>query len=138
MAKKAAKKAVKKAPAKKAAPKKAAAKAPAKKAAKKAAAPKGPLTQTQIVTALADKADLNKTVVKSLLGDLAELAVAQTKKNGAFTVPGLGKLVLSKRKARMGRNPATGEAIKIPASKTVKFRVSKATKDAIVPPKPKK
>lgn len=144
MAKKAAKKAVKKAAPKKAAPKKAApkkavAKAPAKKAVKKkVAAPKGPLTQTQIITSLADKADLNKTVVKSLLVDLAELAVTQTKKNGAFTVPGLGKLVLSKRKARMGRNPATGAAIKIPASKTVKFRVSKATKDSIVPPKPKK
>ena len=60
------------------------------------------------------------------------------KKSGVFVVPGLGRLVRVDRKARMGRNPATGEAIKIPAKKVVKFRVAKAAKDAIVPPKVKK
>lgn len=99
----------------------------------KAAAKK--LTQAQIITTLADGAELSKKVVKSLMDNLADLAVKETKKNGEFTVPGIGKLVKSQRKARMGRNPATGQAIKIPAKTVVKFRVSKAAKDAIVPPK---
>ena len=65
-------------------------------------------------------------------------AASEVKKNGVFVVPGIGRLVRQDRKARMGRNPATGEAIKIPAKKVVKFRVAKACKDAIVPPKVKK
>ena len=68
---------------------------------------------------------------------LGSLAIAEVKKNGVFVVPGLGRLVRVDRKARMGRNPATGEAIKIPAKKVVKFRVAKAAKDSIVPPKKK-
>jgi len=64
---------------------------------------------------------------------VAGLAIAETKKTGSFTVPGIGKLVLVKRKARMGRNPATGKAIKIPAKTVVKMRVAKAAKEAIVP-----
>ena len=60
------------------------------------------------------------------------------KKNGLFVVPGLGRLVRVERKARMGRNPATGETIKIAAKKVVKFRIAKSAKDAIVPPKVKK
>jgi DNA-binding protein HU-beta len=101
--------------------------------AKAAAAKK--LTQAQIITTLADSAELSKKIVKGLMDNLADLAVKETKKNGEFTVPGIGKLVKSQRKARMGRNPATGQAIKIPAKTVVKFRVSKAAKDAIVPPK---
>ena len=66
------------------------------------------------------------------------MAVKQTKKSGVFIVPGIGRLVRSDRKARIGRNPATGEQIKIPAKKVVKFRVAKAAKDAIVPPKKKR
>jgi DNA-binding protein HU-beta len=66
------------------------------------------------------------------LEELAELAAAQTKKVGVFTLPGIGKLTKTKRKARMGRNPATGEAIKIPAKTVVKARLSKTFKDAIV------
>lgn len=66
---------------------------------------------------------------------LIETATTQTRKNGEFTIPGLGKLVKAQRAARMGRNPATGEAIKIKASTTVKFRLSKSAKDAVVPPK---
>jgi DNA-binding protein HU-beta len=87
------------------------------------------LTQTQIVAKLAETEQLPKKQVKSLLDNLAQLAYKEAK-NG-FTVPGLGKLVLVQRKARMGRNPATGETIKIPAKKVVKFRVSKAAKDAV-------
>lgn len=93
------------------------------------------LTQSQIVAKLSDKVQLPKKQVKAFLDNLAVLAY-QEAKNG-FTIPGLGKLVLVQRKARMGRNPATGEQIKIPAKKVVKFRVSKAAKDAIAGvPKP--
>lgn len=95
------------------------------------------MTQAQIVAALADKSDVQKKVAKEMLENLAELAVKETKRSGQFTVPGIGKLVKSDRKARLGRNPATGETIKIPAKKVVKFRLSKAAKDAIVPPKKK-
>ena len=66
------------------------------------------------------------------------MAVKQTKKSGVFVLPGIGRLVRSDRKARIGRNPATGEQIKIPAKKVVKFRVAKAAKDAIVPPRNKR
>jgi DNA-binding protein HU-beta len=95
------------------------------------------MTQTQLVAKLADTCGVSKKVAKSLLETYASVAVAETKKIGQFTLPGLGKLVRSERKARMGRNPATGEAIKIAAKKVVKFRVAKAVKDAIVPPKKK-
>ena len=96
------------------------------------------MTQTQIVQALADKCEVTKKVGKNLLDTLAQTAVAEVKKNGIFVLPEIGRLVRVDRKARMGRNPATGEAIKIAAKKVVKFRVAKAAKDAIVPPKAKK
>ena len=96
------------------------------------------MTKTQLVRHLAEKHELSNKQVAAFLDALAELAVKETKKNGLFVLPGLGRLVKSNRKARMGRNPATGEAIKIPAKKVVKFRVAKALKDAIVPPKVKK
>src|SRR2546429_9819410 len=73
-----------------------------------------------------------------LMDSVAAEAIKEVKKSGVFVVPGLGRLVRVDRKARMGRNPATGEAIKIPAKKVVKFRVAKAAKDAIVPPKVKR
>lgn len=91
------------------------------------------MTKSQIVTAVAEAADINKKQSAAALEALASLAYKNAK-NG-FTIPGLGKLVLVQRKARMGRNPATGEAIKIAAKKVVKFRVAKACKDAIIPPK---
>ena len=93
------------------------------------------MTQAQIVTSLAEKCDVNKRVAKDLLDHLADLAIKETKKSGVFVVPGIGRLVKSDRKARKGRNPATGEPIKIPAKRVVKFRMAKACKDAIVPPK---
>ena len=92
------------------------------------------MTQAHIVTDLAAKCELNKRVAKEFLDNLAALAVKEVKKNGVFIVPGSGRLVKTSRKARMGRNPATGQAIKIPATRVVKFRVAKACKDAIVPP----
>lgn len=95
------------------------------------------LTQAQVVTALADKCDINKKVAKEVLESLADLAVKETKKSGVFIVPGIGRLVKSDRKARWGRNPATGAKIRIPAKKVVKFRLAKSAKDAIVPPKKK-
>lgn len=93
----------------------------------------GKLTQTQVVAKLAESCDLNKKVVKFMLDELAVLAVNETKENGVFIIPGIGRLVKSDRQERMGRNPATGESIRIPARKVVKFRLAKSCKDAIVP-----
>ena len=93
------------------------------------------MTQTAIIKELAETAGVNNKVSKHFMESLAQLAVRETKKNGVFILPGIGRLVRAERKARTGRNPATGEAIKIPAKKVVKFRVAKAVKDAIVPPK---
>lgn len=93
------------------------------------------MTQTAIIRELAERAEVNNKVAKAFIEGLAELAVRETKKNGVFIVPGIGRLVRAERKARTGRNPATGEAIKIPAKKVVKFRLAKSVKDAIVPPK---
>ncbi len=93
------------------------------------------MTKSQLVSHLAEKANVTKSVVNSLLETLSTTAVTETKKNGQFIIPGVGKLVKSQRKARMGRNPQTGAAIKIPAKTVVKFRVAKACKDAVVPPK---
>src|SRR5664279_3899641 len=93
------------------------------------------LTKTQLVRHLAEKHELSNKQVATFLDSLAEVAIKETKKNGVFVVPGLGRLVKSARKARMGRNPQTGEAIKIGAKTVVKFRVAKAAKDAIAPKK---
>lgn len=95
------------------------------------------MTQSQMVKELAEMTESNSKVAKQFMTSFAELAVRETKKNGLFVIPGIGRLVRVDRKARTGRNPATGEAIKIPAKKVVKFRVAKAVKDAIVPPKKK-
>jgi DNA-binding protein HU-beta len=95
------------------------------------------MTQSQFVKEVADAAGVPTKVAKMMVTFYAETAINQTKKNGVFTLPGIGKLVRVERKARMGRNPATGESIKIPAKKVVKFRVAKAVKDSIVPPKKK-
>jgi DNA-binding protein HU-beta len=89
------------------------------------------LTQTEIVNTLAESSGLKKTEVKSIFDAIAALAATEVKKNGEFTLPGFGKLVKATRKAREGRNPATGAMIKIPAKTTVKFRLGKAMKDAV-------
>ena len=96
---------------------------------------KKPMTKSQIVSHFAGKFELSKKTCAMIIEEVAGLAIAETKKTGSFTLPGIGKLVLVKRKARMGRNPATGEAIKIPAKTVVKMRVAKAAKEAIVPGK---
>jgi DNA-binding protein HU-beta len=98
-------------------------------------AAKKPLTKAQTVSFFANKFDLSKKIALSVIDEMAGLAIAETKKVGAFTFPGIGKLVLVKRKARLGRNPATGEPINIPAKTVVKMRIAKACKEAIVPPK---
>jgi DNA-binding protein HU-beta len=96
---------------------------------------KKPMTKAQIVSHFAGKFELSKKSSAAILDEVAALAVSETKKAGSFTLPGIGKLVLVKRKARMGRNPATGATIKIPAKTVVKMRVAKAAKEAIVPGK---
>ena len=96
------------------------------------------MTQSQIVQTLAEKCEVTKKVSQALLAALSETAISEVKKNGVFVLPGIGRLVRVERKARMGRNPATGEAIKISAKKVVKFRIAKAAKEAIVPAKVKK
>ena len=88
------------------------------------------MTQTQTFTELSTKTGLSKKQVKDFMVSLTDLAYREAK--NTFTIPGLGKLVLVDRKARMGRNPATGEAIQIPAKRVVKFRVAKQAKEAIL------
>ena len=95
------------------------------------------MTQTQLIKEIAESSGVANKVAKQILESLSAIAVRETKKNGVFVVPGLGRLVRVDRKARVGRNPATGASIKIPAKKVVKFRIAKAVKDAIVPPKKK-
>ncbi|MBW8057020.1 MAG: HU family DNA-binding protein [candidate division NC10 bacterium] len=88
------------------------------------------ITKAQLVARLADSAEVTKSTMAAILDELASLA-AKEAKNG-FTVPGIGKVVLVNRKARMGRNPQTGEPIKIPAKRVVRIRIAKALKDAIL------
>ena len=86
------------------------------------------MTKTAIVSHLAEKAEITKKQAAIVLESLAAIACKEAK-NG-FTIPGIGKLVVVNRKARMGRNPQTGEPIKIPAKRALKFRIAKAAKDA--------
>ena len=110
-------------------------------ATKKAAAEKTPsapvakMTKTQIMKAMAEKLQTEPKQVQAFFDVLAETATEQTREAGEFTVPGLGKLVKAERKERLGRNPQTGEQIKIAAKTTVKFRIAKAATEAIAPPK---
>jgi DNA-binding protein HU-beta len=87
------------------------------------------MTKSDIVDHMAQKLDMTKKDVRAFFDAQAELAYKQAK-NG-FTIPGIGKLVVAKRKARMGINPQTKEKMKIPAKKVVKFRVAKPCKDAV-------
>jgi len=88
------------------------------------------MTKTAIVSHLAEKADITKKQATIVLESLVALAYKGAKKG--FTIPGLGKLVVVQRKARMGRNPQTGQAIMIPAKRALKFRIAKAAKDAVL------
>lgn len=93
------------------------------------------MTKSQLVSLIAGKAGITKAVASGILETLASTAVNETRKAGQFIIPGIGKLVKSNRKARLGRNPQTGAVIKIPAKTVVKFRVAKACKESVVPPK---
>ncbi len=87
------------------------------------------MTKSATITALAQKASLSKKQIAEVLDQL--LAVATKEAKNGFVIPGFGKLVLANRKARMGRNPQTGEPIKIPAKRVLKFRISKTLKDTV-------
>lgn len=88
------------------------------------------LTKSQVADYIAQKAGITKKTAGEILNHLAQLSYREAK--NTFTIPGIGKLVLVKRKARIGRNPQTGAEIKIPAKRVVKFRVAKACKDAVL------
>lgn len=88
------------------------------------------LSKSQIAASIAERAQISKKQAVEILEHLAQLAYKNAK--NSFTLPGLGKLVLVNRKARLGRNPKTGEQIQIPAKRVVKFRVAKACKEAIL------
>ncbi len=88
------------------------------------------LSKSQIAAAIAEKNNISKKQSVEILETITQLAYKNAK--NTFTLPGLGKLVLVNRKARIGRNPATGAQINIPAKRVVKFRVAKAAKDAIL------
>jgi DNA-binding protein HU-beta len=93
------------------------------------------LTKTQLVRHLAEKLETNNKTAAAFLQHLTETAIKETKKNGVFVLPGLGRLKKVQRKARMGRNPQTGEPIKIAAKTTAKFYLAKSVKDSIAPKK---
>jgi DNA-binding protein HU-beta len=93
------------------------------------------MTKTQLVRHMAEKVGTNNKTAATFLETLAEIAVKETKKTGLFVLPGLGRLKKSNRKARTGRNPQTGEPIKIPAKTVAKFYLAKAVKDSIAPKK---
>ena len=98
-----------------------------------AATGKKRMTQSEVINHFAEKFGMKRAQAKELFDELGTLATNEVKNNGEFVLPGFGKLVLSERKAREGRNPATGETIQIPAKTTLKFRVGKGLKDSVVP-----
>ncbi|MBT6691459.1 HU family DNA-binding protein [Candidatus Parcubacteria bacterium] len=90
------------------------------------------LTKSQLLNVLAEKTGMSKKEVTAFMETFADLAYSEVQGSGEFVIPGIGKLVKKDRAARMGRNPATGESIHIPAKTVVKFRVAKAAKDAVL------
>src|ERR671932_816575 len=93
------------------------------------------MSQSEVFNHFAEKTGMKRAQVKEFFEELANLASSEVKSNGEFVLPGFGKMVLSERKAREGRNPQTGETIQIPAKTTLKFRLSKGMKDSVVPKK---
>jgi len=93
------------------------------------------MSQSEVINHFAEKYGMKRAQVKELFEEMANLAASEVKENGEFVLPGFGKIVLSERKAREGRNPQTGETIQIPAKTTLKFRLSKGMKDSVVPKK---
>ena len=90
------------------------------------------MTKAQIMASLSDKTGLKKSEIVNVMDALASMAYSEVKKSGEFVIPGFGKMVKVRRAERMGRNPATGESIKIPAKTVVKFRLSKVAKEAVL------
>ena len=90
---------------------------------------KKPMTKAQLISHLAEKVEVPKATVTAMMEELCATAYKEAKLG--FTIPGIGKLQVVKRKARMGRNPQTGEPIKIPARTALKFRIAKACKDNV-------
>jgi len=95
------------------------------------------MTQSQLIRQLAGRCKVSNKKAHQFLEELAQTALQETKRKGIFVIPGIGRLVKANRKARMGRNPATGQTIKIAAKTVVKFRVAKAAKDSIASSKAK-
>ncbi len=93
------------------------------------------MSQSEVYNHFAEKTGMKRSQVKEFFEELATLAMTEVKSSGEFVLPGFGKLVLSERKAREGRNPQTGDTIQIPAKTTLKFRVGKGMKDNVVPKK---
>jgi DNA-binding protein HU-beta len=89
----------------------------------------------ELFTHFAERFDLKRTVVRDLFDELLILSERELKRANEFVIPGMCKLVVQRRKAREGRNPATGEVIKIPAKTVVKARIAKQLKDAVLPRK---
>ena len=90
------------------------------------------MTKSQLLSVIAEKTEVSKKQSGVFFEELAKLAYSQVKTNGEFVLPGFGKMVKVIRKARLGRNPATGAEIHIPAKTVVKFRVAKAAKEAVL------
>ena len=90
------------------------------------------MTKTQMLSDLAERWGVSKKEAGEMLEKFVEMMFVEVKKNGEFNLPGVGKLIKKQRDARMGRNPATGESIQIPAKTVLKFRVAKAAKDALL------
>lgn len=95
------------------------------------------MSQSEVLNHFAQKFEIKRSQAKEFFEELAELAGREVKRNGEFVLPGFGKLVMAERKAREGRNPATGETIKIPAKTALKFRIGKGMKDSVLPAKKK-
>lgn len=96
------------------------------------------MTQSEVLKHFSEKFELKRADVKTFFEELSQLAAREVKKNDEFILPGFGKLALARRKARTGRNPQTGEPVKIPARTALKFRLGKAIKDSVAPAKGKK
>jgi len=93
------------------------------------------MSKTQLTAELAEATTTNKKTAAQFIESLSSIAYREAKKNGEFVIPGIGKLVKKQTKARLGRNPATGAEIKIPAKTVIRFRVAKAAKDSVIGPK---
>jgi len=90
------------------------------------------MTKSEVIKTLSEKMELDRKTIVRFMDNLVALVVKETKRGGEFLIPGLGKAVKANRKARMGRNPQTGEPIKIPAKRVVKFRLAKSLKDSVL------